>query len=228
MRQALHANITNFDIVHLHSVFLWPTSAAARAARKAGVPYVLSPRGMLVGDLIRRKSSLAKRAWIALFERRNIENAAAVHLTSEIEASELKALGFPTSVWQLLPMASTCQIDMPKRRFSYDRHGRPYVLFLGRLNWKKGLDRLIPAMQQVANADLLIAGNDEENYRPELEALARRCGVAERVRFLGPIDERKNGSCSLRPNSRLAVILGKLWQCRSGGYGCRLSGHCHA
>ena len=35
---------------------------------------------------------------------------------------------------------------------------RPYVLFLGRLNWKKGLDRLIPAMEQVANADLLIAG----------------------------------------------------------------------
>ena len=68
---------------------------------------------------------------------------------------------------------------------------RPYVLFLGRLNWKKGLDRLIPAMQQVTNVDLLIAGNDEENYRPELEALARRCGVIDRVRFLGPSPWRK-------------------------------------
>src|SRR5262249_52963815 len=45
MRQALDQNVGNFDIVHLHSVFLWPTSAAAQAARKAGVPYVLSPRG---------------------------------------------------------------------------------------------------------------------------------------------------------------------------------------
>ena len=68
---------------------------------------------------------------------------------------------------------------------------RPYVLFLGRLNWKKGLDRLIPAMQQVTNADLLIAGNDEENYRPQLEALARRCGVVDRVRFLGPVHGEK-------------------------------------
>ena len=68
---------------------------------------------------------------------------------------------------------------------------RPYVLFLGRLNWKKGLDRLIPAMKQVTNADLLIAGNDEENYRPELEALARRYGVVDRVRFLGPVDDSK-------------------------------------
>ena len=40
-------------------------------------------------------------------------------------------------------------------------------------------------MEQVTNADLLIAGNDEENYRPELEALARRYGVVDRVRFLG-------------------------------------------
>jgi glycosyltransferase involved in cell wall biosynthesis len=64
---------------------------------------------------------------------------------------------------------------------------RPYVLFLGRLSWKKGLDRLIPAMAQVPNADLLIAGNDEESYRPELEALVRRSGLVDRVRFLGAV-----------------------------------------
>src|SRR5262249_31728714 len=68
---------------------------------------------------------------------------------------------------------------------------RPYVLFLGRLNWKKGLDRLIPAMAQIAEADLLIAGNDEDHYRPELEALTRHFGVADRVRFLGPVDDSK-------------------------------------
>jgi glycosyltransferase involved in cell wall biosynthesis len=191
MRQALASNVASFDIVHLHSVFLWPTSAAARAARRAGVPYVLSPRGMLVGDLIRRRSSLAKRAWIALFERRNIEEAAAVHLTSELEALELRTLGFRCA--RLAIVANG--IELPSGELSTSKSTvtfssgtrRPYVLFLGRLNWKKGLDRLIPAMEQVTNADLLIAGNDEENYRPELEALARRCGVADRVRFLGPV-----------------------------------------
>jgi glycosyltransferase involved in cell wall biosynthesis len=195
MRQALHLNIVRFDIVHLHSVFLWPTSVAAQAARRAGVPYVLSPRGMLVDDLIRRRSLLAKRAWIALFERRNIEQAAAVHLTSEIEASELKTLGFRCSRLTVVPNG----IELPDGKlstsnssviFANDRR-RPFVLFLGRLNWKKGLDRLIPAMEQVTNADLLIAGNDEENYRPELEVIARRYGVADRVRFLGPVHGEK-------------------------------------
>ena len=104
-------------------------------------------------------------------------------------------------------------IDLPSSEWSADksREGfsdgarRPFVLFLGRLNWKKGLDRLIPAMQQVTNADLLIAGNDEENYRPELEALARQCGVVDRVRFLGPVDGDRNGRCSLQP---------EFWRCR--------------
>jgi glycosyltransferase involved in cell wall biosynthesis len=194
MRQALRLNISSFDIIHLHSVFLWPTSAAAQVARRAGVPYVLSPRGMLVGDLIRRRSSLAKRAWIALFERRNIEKAAAVHLTSEIEASELRALRFSCS--RLAVVANG--IDLPRGALSTNKSNvfsnskrRPYVLFLGRLNWKKGLDRLIPAMEQVTNADLLIAGNDEDDYRPELEKLARRCGVVDRIRFLGPVHGKR-------------------------------------
>src|SRR5262245_54954207 len=67
--RALHLELGSLDVVHLHSVFLWPTWAAARAARKARVPYVLSPRGMLVKDLIARRSRLTKSAWIHLIEK---------------------------------------------------------------------------------------------------------------------------------------------------------------
>ena len=93
MRRALDINISNFDVVHTHSVFLWPTTAAARAARAHRVPYVLAPRGMLVADLIRRKSRLAKLAWMAAFERRNVEAATAVHATSKLEADDIRRLG---------------------------------------------------------------------------------------------------------------------------------------
>ena len=92
--RALESEIGKFDAVHLHSVFLWPTWAAARAARKANVPYVLSPRGMLVRDLIGRRSRLAKSAWIQIIERSNLEQAAAVHLTSQLEAAELQRFGW--------------------------------------------------------------------------------------------------------------------------------------
>src|SRR5439155_8383998 len=64
MRRMLEKRVRDFDVVHAHSVFLWPTAAAARAAHARGVPYVISPRGMLVNELIERKSRFAKRAWI--------------------------------------------------------------------------------------------------------------------------------------------------------------------
>lgn len=61
------------------------------------------------------------------------------------------------------------------------------VPFLGRINWKKGLDRLIPALARAPRATLVLAGNDEENYRPVLEQLALQCGVADRIRFVGSV-----------------------------------------
>jgi glycosyltransferase involved in cell wall biosynthesis len=63
----------------------------------------------------------------------------------------------------------------------------PYVLFLGRINWKKGLDRLIESMPHAPRVRLIVAGNDEDGYQPALESLATRYGVLDRVAFAGPV-----------------------------------------
>jgi glycosyltransferase involved in cell wall biosynthesis len=188
MGRAFDANVKEFDVLHLHSVYLWPTLASARAARSAKVPYLLAPRGMLVGNLIKRKNRLLKTAWIELFERANIAGAAAVHVTSELELAELAKLRLPAR--RVVVVANG--IDPPDsiRLFQQATAARaPYVLSLGRINWKKGLDRLIAAMACVPDADLLIAGNDEENYQPRLEAQVRELGLSSRVRFLGPVHD---------------------------------------
>ena len=101
MRRALAASVGGFDVVHLHAVYLWPIWAGARAARAQGVPYVISPRGMLVPELMRRKSRWVKAAWIALIERTNLEAAAAIHTTSSVEAGHLSGFG-----WKLPPIAT--------------------------------------------------------------------------------------------------------------------------
>lgn len=164
MRTALQ-DIDSFDLVHNHSVFLWPTMAAARAAKKLSVPYVISPRGMLVRDLIRRKSSFVKRAWIRLIERRNFANAAAIHFTSQRELDDARETRIPIPRPFVVPNG----IDViPRPDVPRDPNT---VLYLGRINWKKGLDRLIAALP--ANAKLIVAGNDEENLTPKLRELAR-------------------------------------------------------
>src|SRR5262245_58584103 len=60
MAGALARELASASILHVHSVFQWPVYAASRAAWRAGVPYVLSPRGALVPELFRRKSWLVK------------------------------------------------------------------------------------------------------------------------------------------------------------------------
>jgi glycosyltransferase involved in cell wall biosynthesis len=186
---AARAEMARCDAVHLHSVFLWPTSAAARTAERADVPYVLSPRGMLVPELIRTRGRWRKLAWLALAERRTIERAAALHATSALEADEAARLGFPLPPVAVVPNGIDLKpwdgdlgaLSPPVRAVVA---GGPFLLFLGRLSWKKGLDRLIPALAVVPGAVLAIAGNDEEALRPELERLAQGTG---QVRFLGPV-----------------------------------------
>ncbi|MFL6197468.1 MAG: glycosyltransferase, partial [Thermoanaerobaculia bacterium] len=189
---AARARASGFDAVHLHSVFLWPTTAAARAAERAGVPYVLSPRGMLVPDLLRAHGRWRKLAWMLLAERRTIERAALLHATSVLEAEEAARLDLP------LPPAAVVPNGIDPLPWDGDvgalspavrsvLGGPPFLLFLGRISWKKGLDRLIPALARVPGTLLAIAGNDEEGLRPSLDRLARKSGVAERVVFLGPV-----------------------------------------
>ena len=185
MARALRSRIGGFEAVHLHSVFLWPTMTAARAAERAGVPYLLAPRGMLVPDLLRRRGRWRKALWIRLFERRTLARAAGLHATTGLEAGEAARLGLPMPPVFVVPNGidpdpSSDALPAPVPE--------PFFLFLGRLSWKKGLDRLIPALAHVPEARLAIAGNDEEGYRPKLEALAQEAGLADRVRFLGPVD----------------------------------------
>jgi glycosyltransferase involved in cell wall biosynthesis len=186
--QALRLSGGAFDLVHVHAVFLWPTWAAARMARARRLPYVVSPRGMLVPELIRRKSRWIKKAWITLIERANIEAAAAVHTTSTVEAEHLRSFG-----WALPPIATIPHgVDDPPSpsaaTLSTDVAavvaGEPIVLALGRISWEKGLDRLIAALPRAENAKVVIAGADAGGQAAHLLAEAHRLGVADRVTIL--------------------------------------------
>ena len=193
MRTALKSEASSFDIVHLHSVFLWPTWAAARVAKSCGVPFVVSPRGMLGPEVIRRKSRIVKMAWIRLIERRTLRESAAVHITSQLEAEEIRALGLTLPRLCCVPNGVSVPANYPTlENGPFAKLPRPYALFLSRISWKKGLDRLIKAWKWVPDLTLIIAGNDEENYLPELNALAGHEGAADRIRFIGQVgDEHK-------------------------------------
>jgi glycosyltransferase involved in cell wall biosynthesis len=188
LAEALRSMVANFDVVHLHSVFLFPTWAAARSAFQAHVPYVLSPRGMLDRKLIQHRSTAAKRAWIYFIERRNIARAARIHLTSAEEGRALSELGLALSPVCVVPNGVEIPISFSIDDVSADVRAVVAdgfdVLSFGRISWKKGLDRLILAIAELPQARALIAGNDDEGFVDKLRYLVAQTGVGERVRFL--------------------------------------------
>ena len=185
---------------------------------------------------------LRKLTWLGLVERRTLGEAAALHATSDLEACEAArlagriGLSLPpvgrgartASRTSRRPRATT--LLAPSVRAALAR--RPLLLFLGRVSWKKGLDRLIRALPRilprVPGATLAIAGNDDEGLRPALERLAAEIGVADRVLFLGDGPRRRQGRPPpRRRRPRPLLLLGELRQRRARGDGGRLPGRRH-
>src|SRR6185295_17307409 len=176
MRAAL-ADISRFDAVHLHSVFLWPTLAAARAAERAGKPWLVAPRGMLVPELIAARGRLRKTLWLRMFERRTIERAAGFHATTDLEARDAERLGLH------VPLVFVVLNGVAAEFWSGEFAALAPAVY-----------RLIEALAAVHGAHLAIAGNDEERLTPRLERLAAEMGVAERVYVLGPVEGKEKAA----------------------------------
>src|SRR5205823_13347030 len=153
-----------------------------------GVPYVLSPRGMLVRDLIGRRSAATKRTWIHLIERRNLAQASRIHLTSEEEQRALVELNLALAETVVIPNGVDAPASFSSDNVSADVRALIAegfdILSFGRINWKKGLDRLILAMTEMPDARALIAGHDEDGFVAKLTSIAEERGVGGRVRFL--------------------------------------------
>jgi glycosyltransferase involved in cell wall biosynthesis len=143
---------------------------------------------MLVRELIQQRSTVPKRVWIQLIERSNLAGADRVHLTSEEERRALVDLGLALAPTTVIPNGVDLPTPFSPDAVSEDVRAlladRFEILCFGRINWKKGLDRLICSLPEIGDARLLVAGNDDNGFTAKLQGIARECGVGNRVRFL--------------------------------------------
>ncbi|HTM04916.1 MAG TPA: glycosyltransferase [Vicinamibacterales bacterium] len=181
----LRRTIGRFDALHIHGLWNRIVWTAAREARRAGVPYVLSPRGMLETAALAHKPWRKRLAYAAI-ERHTIEGAATCHATSAREAATLRAITPDASV-VLIPNG----VDVPAGADPAP-NVRPTFVFIGRLHAIKRLDLLLDAFAQVVavrpDARLIIAGPDEQRLR---ELLEPRQAPGNRVTWLGAVDARQ-------------------------------------
>jgi glycosyltransferase involved in cell wall biosynthesis len=119
---------------------------------------------------------------------------------SEFSRRAHQQFGFPRPM-EVLPYFVPGPLREAAAGQSVRPHDRPYFLFVGRLTRLKGLDSVIEAFRQYADADLLIIGDGEDDQR--LRCLA--AGLPN-VRFLGRIANEKldqfyeHAICALVPS----------------------------
>ncbi len=184
------------DLLHLSVSFTHMNVLGRRLARASGVPFIYTPRGCL--DPLRlRERRLSKLAFLALFERRIVRDAAALHVLTEQERDQVARQGGDPGKCFIIPNASELDPDGPFpdgaifRRHAGIEAEAALVLFMSRLHRIKGLDLLVEgfarARSEADGARLVIAGPDE-GERSSVEALVRKLALQDAVRFVGPLD----------------------------------------
>jgi glycosyltransferase involved in cell wall biosynthesis len=179
------------DLVHIHGLWNFTAWAGIRAARLAGIPYVISPRGMLQPEAMAHHRALKAVAY-RLVEKTHLQNAALLHATSDAEARVLDAYGrnvasIPNGVE--VTTASADDISRLRARLQIPS-GADVVAFLGRIHPIKRLDLLADAFSRVRRAGraatLVVAGPDDNGHRGRVEPLLR--DFASDVRWAGALD----------------------------------------
>lgn len=210
----LRRHVADFDVVHIHAVFSHSSLAAAAACRRAGVPYVLRPLGSLDPWALGRKRLLKRVLW-HLGVKQMIRGAAAFHFTTDEErrlAEETAPLCRGKGV--VIPHGVDAALLNASESPSLEQAAgdRPYVLFLGRLHPKKGLELLLDAFLEVTEQsgsgledwELLIAGDGKPGYRRALERQVVGQNGAGQVRFLGWVEGAKK--VALLRGAKLLVL----------------------
>lgn len=173
LTRALKNNLKVFDIIYTVGIWNYPIAIAAYYSRIYKKPYIISPRGHLYPYTIKKKF-WKKWFYYYFIARRVLRNAWAIHYTTKNEfenchlSLELKnkAIVIPNGI-DISEFSVPLRKERLRERYLYLKD-KKVILFLGRVNWKKGLDILVKAYGRLAkerdDVHLLIVGSDEEGY----------------------------------------------------------------
>lgn len=198
------------DVIHVHGLWTFPSFACSRIHKTYGLPYVVSPHGMLDPWAL-RQSRLKKLVASALYQRDSLNRATWVHALNEAEKRSIRDFGVRAPVF-VQPNGVTALPESSIMRLAANRNQRitRTVLFLGRFHEKKGLAELIDAWRIARTSGLTegwrlrICGWSTNRYRAELLALVAAFELTDSV----SIEEGVNsdGKRDLLENAHVFVL----------------------
>ncbi|MEG4403785.1 hormogonium polysaccharide biosynthesis glycosyltransferase HpsP [Microcoleus sp. MON2_D5] len=202
--QWLNENARQFDLAHIHALFSPVTTFAATIARYRHLPYIIRPCGMLDPADLQKKKRL-KQIYAAVLERPNLAGAAAIHFTSKEEAKISERFGLdctgkmpvprdldfpgkmPGPLDLVIPLGVTAGL-FPKR---LPESQVPIILFMSRIEPKKGLDLLITALESILAAGInfkfILAGSNPQDaaYETKIKVQIQNSILAQYTTITG-------------------------------------------
>lgn len=188
----LRQHIEQYDLVHTHCLFMPLMAMTHHLCRSRQIPYLMTPHGMLEPWALAYKA-WKKRLYYDAVEKPALRQAEAVHVLTSTEAAQVQTLGFSQTVvipngirreeFETLSDPALFYQQFPQTE------GKTLILFLGRIDPKKGLDLLASAFaiahQQLPHSHLVVAGPDSIGFLETARQYFADAGVLDAVTFTG-------------------------------------------
>ena len=189
----LFQNVRNYDLVHTNAIFSYTILPAYWACRRSKIPYIVTPRGMLEPWALSYKA-WKKRFYYQLLEKPALDRAKVIQMLASTEAERTKTLNLKSPL-AIVPngihrqdFESLPNPELFWQQFPQTRH-KNLILFLGRVDPKKGLDLLSTAFgtiyQQFPQTHLVVAGPDNIGFLPTVRDYFAQADCLEAVTFTG-------------------------------------------
>jgi glycosyltransferase involved in cell wall biosynthesis len=194
----LHINARAYDAVVINGLWQYHSFGAWRALSRMKVPYLVFTHGMMDPWFKSAYPLKHLKKWLywPWADYRVLRDAAAVLFTSEDERvlarqsfwlykarEEVVAYGTSTPPIDAESFRENFYIIHPELR------GKRVLLFLSRIQEKKGCDLLVEAFAKIATEDsnlhLLMAGPDQTGLVAKLQAQAYHLGISDRITWPG-------------------------------------------
>ncbi len=191
----LFKNVHHYSLVHTNTIFSYPILPAYWSSQFHHIPYVVTPRGMLEPWALAYKA-WKKKFYFSLLEKPALQKASCIHMLAASEAERIKHIGLKTPIEVVPNGIHHSQFELAHKPDSFysefpETKGKILIIFLGRIDPKKGLDLLAIAFGQIyqrfKNAHLIIAGPDNVNFAHVVRKYFDKENCLEAVTFTGII-----------------------------------------
>ncbi|ARV15522.1 glycosyltransferase [Polaribacter sp. SA4-12] len=169
------------DCIHIHGTWMFPQFIAAKFCFQNNIPYVITPHGMFEPWLW-ENGTLKKKIYFHLLVQKYFSKATIIHAITSQEKRNLKKL-FPEVNVSIIPNL----IINKKEELVDELNKNKYLLYIGRLDKKKGIDLLIKAYIKLNPNEikLKIAG-EINSYKEDLVKIINDSNIdANNIEFLG-------------------------------------------